>query len=282
MNHQQITLINLRKLPVNGKFIVIFTQGACHIISVVAGLVFFSHDRNVMVCPIHSRTHQIHRAGIHANILLIGMLFMDCLCHQTAIRSQHKSAQLRIDRHISHAGRNKHFLIDLPHTLTDDADVIGLLIRAVGNSDSAGKIDKADVSSRLFLQPDSQLKEHLRQHRIIFIGHGIAGQKRVKAEMLRAFLLQNPVSVEKLFCGHTVFGIAGIVHNIIADLKYPARIETAADGLRNIADGFLQEINMRIIVQIDNRSDFRRIGKFLRRRIIGRKHDILSLYAKSL
>ena len=241
----------------------------------VAGGVLLAHHGDMVVSAVHGRAHQVHRAGVHADILLVGVLFMDRLRHQAAVGAHHEAAKLRVNRHIAHACRNQHLLVNPAHALSDDPDVVGLLIRTVGNSDAAGKIDETDIRPRLFFQPDSQLKEHLCKHRIILVRHRIAGQERVKAEMLRSLFPQNPVGVKKLLLRHAVLGVPGVVHDIVADLEDSARVEPAADGLRNIAYGLLQKINVRKIIQIDDSADLRRVRKLLRRRVIGGKHDIL-------
>ncbi len=52
----------------------------------VTWLVLFSHNGNVMVSTIHSRTHQVYRTGIYTDVLLMCMFLVDGFCHQTAIR----------------------------------------------------------------------------------------------------------------------------------------------------------------------------------------------------
>ena len=103
----------------------------------VTWLVLFSHNGNVMVSTIHSRTHQVYRTGIYTDVLLMCMFFVDGFCNKTAIRSHHETAKLCVDCNITHSFRNKNFLVNLADTLTDHADVIWLLIRFVRNSDTA-------------------------------------------------------------------------------------------------------------------------------------------------
>ena len=101
-------------------------------------------------------------------------------------------------------------------------------------------------------------------------------------EFLCAFCFQNLECLKKLLGSHTVFCISRVVHDIIADLKEAARIVTAADGFRNIADCFFQEIDMGDIIQVDDSSQFCRILIFLCRRCIGRKHNVGSFASHCL
>ena len=98
------------------------TERAGHIIGVIAGRVLLSHDSDMVISAVHGRAHQVYCAGVYADILFIGMLFMNGLCHQTAVGAHHKAAELRINRHVAHAGRHKHFFINLAHAFSDAAD----------------------------------------------------------------------------------------------------------------------------------------------------------------
>ena len=93
MDEEQVALIDLRKHAVDCKLIVVFAEGTCHIVLVVAGLVLFSHNRDMMVSAVHSRTHQVYRACVNTDVLLVGMLLVDRSCHESAVRSQHEAAK---------------------------------------------------------------------------------------------------------------------------------------------------------------------------------------------
>ena len=231
----------------------------------------------MVVCTIDCRTHQISRTRIYTNILFVDVLLMNGLCHNTAIRSQHKASHLGIDGNISHSRRDKHFVKRFVDTLTDHTDVIGLLIRCIRNSYTAGKIDKTDVTAGLLLQLHHEFKQLLCQLRIIFIGYCIAGQKGMDTEILCPLALKDLIGINQLILGHTILGISGVVHDSVAEFEHTSRIIAAADGLRNVSDGLLQEINMGKIIQIDNSAKLICVCKFLRRRIVGRKHNVLAI-----
>ena len=207
---------------------------------------------------------------------------MDCFCNKAAVRSHHKTAQLRINSNISHSCRNKNLFIDFTHTLSDHADIIRLLIRAVWNTDTAGKINKTDVRAGFLLKLHCKLKHNLCKHWVILICYSIAGKKRMNTKILRAFFFQNTECLKNLICCHSILGIPGIIHNIIADLEHTARIVTTADGFWNSSCSTLHSINVSDIVQVDNSANLIRITKLLFRCVIGRKHDISFSAAKSL
>ena len=105
----------------------------------------------MVISAVHSRAHQVYCACINADVLLIGMLLMDRSCHESAVRSQHETSKLSEDRNIAHSCRNENFLVNFSYALTDNLDIVRLLVRSVRDSDSAGEVDELDVSASLFL-----------------------------------------------------------------------------------------------------------------------------------
>ena len=197
------------------------------------------------------------------------MLFMDGLCYKGAVGSHHETSQLGADCHVIHARGYQDFLINLAHAVPNGQYIVGFLVRAVGNADAAGQIDELHMGPCLLLEPYRQFKEDFCKHGIVLQGHRVAGQEGMDAKMLRTLVLQYLKCLKHLLCGHPVFGIPGIVHDVIAHLEHAARIKTAADGLRDISQGLLQALNMGYVVQVDDGSQLLSICKFLRRSVIG-------------
>ena len=84
-----------------------------------------------------------------------------------------------------------------------------------------------------------------------------------------------------LGAGHTVLGIAGIVHDLetlpgLAEGEHAAGIVAAADLLGDVSDGLFQIVHQRQIVQVDDGTQLVRQLEFLRRCIIGREHDVFA------
>ena len=277
-----VTDIDLRQHPVDGEFVVVLAQGTGHIVLVVAGLVFLAQYSDVMVSAVHGRTHQVHGTGIHTDVFLMSMLLMDDLGHQMSVRCHHITTKLCVDCHITHACRYQNFLIYLTHAFADDSDVVGFLIRTVRNTDTTGQIDEGNVCAGLLFQLYCQFEQFSCQSGIIVIRYRVTGQKRMDTEILHTLCLQDLISLKHLLRGETVFSIARIVHDVIADGKISAGIVTAAQGLGQITDGLLQEIDMGDVIQIDGGTDFCRIFEFMGRGIVGGEHNVLSLYPHSI
>ena len=64
MNNQVIPHIHFGKHPVYSKLIVIFTKRPCHIVHMVARLIFLAQHGDVVVSAVHGRAHQVGCAGI--------------------------------------------------------------------------------------------------------------------------------------------------------------------------------------------------------------------------
>ncbi len=282
VDHQIIPFLDLREHPVNGKFVIILAKRSRHVIHVVAGRILLAKHRDMMVCAVHGGTHQIHRAGIHTDILLVGVFLVNRLCHECTVRACHKAPHLRINRRVPHTRGHKHLIKNLVHAFADHPDIIGFLIGLVSNAHAAGKVDKIYLHTHLLLDLYRQFKELLRKLGIILVGHRIAGKERVEPETPHPFILQNAVSLKKLLRRKAVLGIAWIVHNTVAHLEHAARIVTAAHGLGQFPQNAFHKVDMRDVVQIDDASHFRTVFVLLCRGIVGGKHDILPVNSQSV
>ena len=109
----------------------------------------------------------------------------------------------------------------------------------------------------------------------------------MQAKAFRPHSGQTPERFRDLRAGHAIFGVAGVIHDLkalpaLAQRKHAAGIIAAADRLRNLPDGFFQEIHQREIVQIDQRPQPPRLLKLFRGRVVGGKHNPLPRDAAAL
>ena len=282
MDKEVVALLQCRQLTVNGKLVVVLAERAGHIVGFLAGRVLLAQDGDVMVCPVHRRTHQVDGAGIHTGIVLVGLLEVDHLGHQRAVGCQHEAAQLCEDPDLVQSVGLQDLVIYLVHALADDHDVIRGLLRLVGHADTAGQVNEVELDTALLLDSDGQLEELLCQCRIIVVGDGIGRQEGMDTEMLHALGLQDPVALQNLFCGHAVLGILGIVHDGVGDLEVSARVIAKAHGLREVSQGLLQLGDVGKVIQVNDGAQLLRQLVLGKRRIIGGEHDLLSTEAAGL
>ena len=239
----------------------------------VAGLVLLAQHRDVMVGAIHGRAHQVGCAGIHTDVLLVDVLFVQHRRDQAAVRSQHITAHLGEERHIPHSSGNQNFLKLFADALADLGDIVAALLRAIGDAYAARQVDELDLGTRALMKTHRQTEQDARQFRVILIGDRIAGQERVNAELFGAQGHQFGVGLRHLVLAHTIFGIAGVIHDAIAQVKDSTRIVAAADGFGNTRHP-LQELHVGQIIQVDVGAQFVGLLHILHRRIVGGEHDI--------
>ena len=245
----------------------------------IAGGVFLAQHRDVMVRAVHRRAHQVAGAGVHADVLLVGVLLVAGGRHQRAVGAEHEAAQLRADAHVAHAGGHEHLFIGLAHALADGRDVVLRILRAVCDAHAAGEVDQRDVRAGLAVQLHRRLKQDARQHRVVRVGQRVGREERVQAEVPGALLHQRAVRLRELRAGHAVFGVLGLIHDPVADGKLSARIEAAGHQLRHAAAALLQRLNQRIIVQIDDAAQAVRQRELACLRLVGGEHDLLAAKA---
>ena len=205
------------------------------------------------------------------------MLFVDDGGHQCAVGAGGKAAHLAEDGHIAHAGGHKDFLKLFAHTLANGHDVVLGLLRAVRDAHAAGQVDVADVRTGSLLHPDSQLEQDACQLRVVGVRDGVGGQESMDAELLCALLHQLFVAVDHLLLGHTVLGIAGLVHDLkalfaLAQTEGAARVIAAEDVLRHTGDT-LQKFHHGGIVQIDIGTQLVGLLHILHGSLVGGEHD---------
>ena len=131
------------------------------------------------------------------------------------------------------------------------------------------------------MQADGQLKQDTGQLRVIVISHGLAGQEGVDAELLGTGSHQFCVCLGHLVLAHAVLGVAGVVHDTVAQFKHTARIVAAAYGLGHTSN-LLEKFDMGQIIQIDVRAEVVGFLHVLRGRVVGGKHDVAALEAAGL
>ena len=281
VDDQQIADVDLGQHSVHGELVVVLAQGAGDVVLVVAGLVLLAHDGNVVIGTIHGRAHQVGRAGVHADIIFIGLLLVEDPGDQMAVGGQHKTAKLGTQGHVAHTGGDQDILIGPADPLADDGDVVGGLVGEIGHAHAAGQVDEGDVAAGLVFQLHGHLEQDGGQGRVILVGQGVGGQKGVDAELLCPQLLQAAEGLGHLGPGHAVFGLAGVVHHLKALLRFPqgegaAGIEPAGDALGDIADGVLQKIDVADVVQVDGGPQLGGQGELLGGGVVGGEHDLIS------
>ena len=200
---------------------------------------------------------------------------MDGLGDQAAVGAHHKAAHLGADGYIAHAGRNQDLVVGRVHPLADGVNVVGLLLGQVGDADAAGQIDEGDMCAGLALQAHGKPKEDARELGVVVVGDGVAGKECVDAKVFGALGLECAEGLEELLCGHAVFGVAGVIHDAVGELKQAARIKAAADRLGDGPRNALKELDVADVVKVDDGAQLLGELKVGSWRVVGREHDVV-------
>ena len=282
VDYKQVTHVDMRQLAVDGELVVVFAQVARDIVRVrdgscgLVGATRLAHHCNVVVSAIHGRTNEVDGTCVHADIVFVDPLFVNGLGDQAPVGAHHKAAHLGADRHIAHAGGNQDLVVGRVYTLADGVDVIGLLLGQVGDTHTAGQIDKGDMCTGLALQAHGKFKEDSRELGVVIVGDGVAGKEGMDAKVLGALGLEHAEGIKELLGGHAVLGIARVVHNAVGKLEQAARVKTAAHRLGDGSRDALVKLNVADIVEVDDGAQLVGKLKVCRRRVVGREHDVMA------
>ena len=227
-------------------------------------------NRNMVIGSVHGRTHQIHRAGIHADIIPVYFFLMDSPGHQPSAGARHPAAKFRLNAHLP---IRTDLLINPAHAFTHGLNIRFRLLRPIGNTDAARKINESKFQPLFFRQRPSERQKQPGQLREIRGIRRIGGQERMKSKAPDSQRFQRLQAFPQLRRRETVLRLARVPHNGIADGKGSAGIKPQAHALRNAAVR-PQQLNIRKIIQINPGAQFPGLAEFFRRHGVGRQNHL--------
>ena len=83
---------------------------------------------------------------------------MGCLRDEAAVRACHKAPKFCDDSDISHPGWHQNLLKGILHARSNFLNIVGRFLWMIWNAYAAGKVDKADMRTRLLLKLRGQAK----------------------------------------------------------------------------------------------------------------------------
>ena len=134
---------------IDGKFIVVLTETADHIIHVIVHLIFLSRQRYVVVGSVHSGTHEVAGSGIDAYIVFVYVFPVYSSCYQMAVWAKHKTTELSVNLHIPHAGRKQNGFIYSSYGLSYFYYIGLVSVGPVGDTYAAREVYELYFSARL-------------------------------------------------------------------------------------------------------------------------------------
>ena len=141
VDDEQIAHINLRYLPVDGKFVVVFTQSASDVVGGGGCSITATCDMDVVISTIHRRAQEVDSTGIYADKAFVCIFLMHGMGDKPAIRACGVSAQLGLDgdalmRHILEADIAVFF-----NTFADELNVRRFVFRFVRDATATSTYD---------------------------------------------------------------------------------------------------------------------------------------------
>ena len=143
MNHQQVTDLDFRQGAVDGELVVIFAQTADDVIDVVMRQAFLPADGDVVVRAVHRRAHEVRGAGIHADVVLVGVLLVNHARDKPAHVAGHPAAEFGFQRD---AAVREDFLVYLADAFADGEYIrrgqFGRMITLKGNEIASAPLEE--------------------------------------------------------------------------------------------------------------------------------------------
>ena len=127
----------------------------------------------MVVGAVEHGAHEVGRACVNAQVVVVGLLAVDDTGHKRTERRQHVAAELRGDADVSHANGNQTLLVHLANELANEGDVVLPLVRLVGDAHAAREVHETHVDSQLALEGYGRRKQCAGQRRIVAIRDGV-------------------------------------------------------------------------------------------------------------
>lgn len=100
-----------------------------------------------MVSAVHGRAHKVRHAGVQADVIFIGLLFVDGGGHQIAVGTGDAAAQLHGQGQPREPGGDDDFLVGRLYSGGDAFHVHSVLLRPVGDADAAPRFTNSSLMS---------------------------------------------------------------------------------------------------------------------------------------
>ena len=275
VDEEDVAHVDARQGAVDRELVAVLAQTPHHVVHMVGGLALLAEHRDVVVGAVDRRPHEVGRAGVDADVLLVDVLLVDGGRQQRAEGREHEAAELGQDGDVAHAGGHQDPVEHLVDARPDGLDVVCRLLGPVVDPHAAREVDGADMHARLVRDALRKLEELGGQRRIVVVRHGVGGEERVDAEVARAERLEPHERLDHLVLAHAVLGLAGVVHDAVAQLEDPAGVVAAEHGLGDLRDA-LEEVDHREVVEVDERPEPGGLEHVERRRLVRGEHDLVA------
>jgi len=173
MDKQQVPHLDLGKRAVRSEAVRVLAEHADDVVATACRRILLAHDRDMVVGAVEHGAHEVGRACVNAQVVVVGLLAVDDTGHKRTERRQHVAAELRGNADVSHANGNQTLLVHLANELANEGDVVLPLVRLVGDAHAAREVHETHVDSQLALEGYGRRKQCAGQRRIVAIRDGV-------------------------------------------------------------------------------------------------------------
>ena len=174
-----------------------------------------------------------------------------------------------------------YFLHLAPDSGRDGGEVDLVLLRAVRDADAAAEVDELELDAERARELGDEREDDAGGLDEVVGLALVGGDHHVDAEALHAELLHRVVSLEHLLGREAVLGLLGAADDRVA-LLGAAGVEARAHELREAAERPVDELDVREVVEVEDRAHARGLAELLGGGVVGGEHHVLPAQAGAL
>jgi len=218
------------EFAVDGEFVVVLAERADYVDYPGRRLILLADGRDVMIGPVHTRTHEVRHAGVDPHVLFVGFLEIDHPRDQETEWPGDRAAILHEDIDGIKTGGGENFLIEFLHPSAELGEIDFMVGGPIGDANAAAEIDEIDLDACLTLDEHGQFKQHLRRVQERLYVTLVRDDHGMQAEALGTQFSAALVTLQKLGAGAAELGFRGIADDRVAG-PFGARVVAEANRL---------------------------------------------------
>lgn len=97
VDDEDVAFVDFWQIALDGEFVAVFAEAADDIVYVIVWCVFFAKNSDVVISAIHPWTHEVCHAGVHTDVVAIGVFVMNSGGNEVAIRASYHTTAFKHD-----------------------------------------------------------------------------------------------------------------------------------------------------------------------------------------
>ena len=270
VNNDQIAFVDRGQIALDGEFVVVLAKRPDHVDRPARRRVQLGRHGDVMIGAVHARSHQGLHRGVHTDVCAIDVLAVDGPHDQHSVRSGHVASAFHVKLRPVAVFRLE-ILQHGRYLCGHVFQVERLLLRPIGDAQAPSHVDELETDIQPAGYLCDQRQQHLHGFNHVLVVELVGGDHRVHAEPAGAAFGRQPVRVENLIVGQSVFGLHRVADDEVAG-AFRAGVVAEADQsghFRNLG-------NQGDVVQVQQApSVCGSRGKLGGAGVVGGEHDVL-------